>query len=327
MIMGFGCSVPAIINTRTLADKKEKVATIRVIPFFSCSAKLPILTAISGGIVSFYGVGNADLITYSMYLLGVIVAFFSVLLMRSTTLKGDDSPFIMELPSYRVPKFSSTVSLLWDKAKHFLQKAFTIILASTIVIWVLTHFNFSWKFLQDDQINQSILAGIGQIVQPLFTPLGFGSQLGAYGWVFVVASVTGLIAKENVIASLSTLAVCLMTVASKDFGGLDLLAEDGIDAVKAMILATNITIPGLLSFIAFNMTTIPCFATVATAKGELGKKSFKATMVFWVVASYIVASIVYLVGSWWWTAFIYAACFIVLALVIKQKNKRGQVKK
>ncbi|MBR5439779.1 MAG: ferrous iron transporter B [Clostridia bacterium] len=325
MIMGFGCSVPAIINTRTLADEKEKVATIRVIPFFSCSAKLPILTAISGGIVSFYGVGNADLITYSMYLLGVLVAGAAVLLMRSTSLKGEESPFIMELPSYRMPKFSSTVMLLWDKAKHFIKKAFTIILASTIVIWVLTHFNFSWQFISDDKIDKSILAGIGQIFAPLFTPLGFGSQLGTYGWVFVVASVTGLIAKENVVATLSTLATCLIAVAGKDALGLDLLAEDGVDAVKAMILVTNVSVPALLSFIAFNMTTIPCFATVATAKGELKRrKAFKATMLFWIVTSYLVASMVYLVGTYWWTAFIYLFAFTLTAFIIKFRNKRNK---
>ena len=324
MIMGFGCSVPAMINTRTLADEKEKIATIRVIPFFSCSAKLPILTAIAGAIVSFYGVGNADLITYSMYLLGIIVAVFSVLIMRSTSLKGDESPFIMELPSYRLPQFKSTILLLWDKAEHFIKKAFTIILASTIVIWALTHFDFSWKFLSDEQINESILAGIGKLVQPLFTPLGFGSQLGTYGWVFVVASITGLIAKENVIATLSTLATCLMIVANKDFGGLDILAEDGVGAVQAMILATNISVPALLSLIAFNMTTIPCFASVATAKGELSGKTFNATMVFWVVISYISASAVYLIGTWWWTAFIYIILFAVLALIIKFKNKRSE---
>ncbi len=324
MIMGFGCSVPAMINTRTLADEKEKIATIRVIPFFSCSAKLPILTAIAGAIVSFYGVGNADLITYSMYLLGIIVAVFSVLIMRSTSLKGDESPFIMELPSYRLPQFKSTILLLWDKAEHFIKKAFTIILASTIVIWALTHFDFSWKFLSDEQINESILAGIGKLVQPLFTPLGFGSQLGTYGWVFVVASITGLIAKENVIATLSTLATCLMIVANKDFGGLDILAEDGVGAVQAMILATNISVPALLSLIAFNMTTIPCFAAVATAKGELSGKTFNATMVFWVVISYVSASAVYLIGTWWWTAFIYVILFAVLALIIKFKNRRSE---
>ncbi len=321
MIMGFGCSVPAMINTRTLADEKEKIATVRVIPFFSCGAKLPILTAIAGGIVASFGVGNADIITYSMYVIGIVVAILSVLLMRSTTLKGQVPPFIMELPTYRAPRFKSLILLLWDKAKHFIKKAFTIILASTIVIWVLTHFDFSWKLLEDEQINQSILAQMGMLIQPLFTPMGFGSQLGQFGWVFVVAAITGLIAKENVIATFSTLAACLTAVGGMDFGNLAINAEDGIDAVRAMIQATGATVPALLSFIAFNMTTIPCFAAVATAKAELGsKKTYNYTLLFWIATSYIVGSIVYTVGSWWWPAFIWALAIALSLALIKLYN-------
>lgn len=323
MIMGFGCSVPAMINTRTLADDKERTATVRVIPFFSCGAKLPILTAIAGGIVAAYGVGNADIITYSMYVLGIVTAVISVLAMRSTTLKGETPPFIMELPAYHPPRFKSLILLLWDKAKHFIKKAFTIILASTIIIWVLTHFDFSWKLLEDDQINQSILAQLGMLFQPLFTPMGFGSQLGQFGWVFVVAAVTGLIAKENVIATFSTLAACLMAVSGLDFGNLAINAEDGIDAVRAMIQATGITVPALLSFIAFNMTTIPCFAAVATAKSELiNKKTYNLTLLFWVATSYIVGAVIYTVGSWWWTAFIWALVTALAVVVIKLYNLR-----
>ena len=119
MIMGFGCSVPAMINTRTLADDKERTATIRVIPFFSCGAKLPILTAVAGAIVANSGVGNADLITYSMYLLGIVTAIVSVLLLRNTSLKGETPPFIMELPAYHAPQFKNLMLHLWDKTKHF----------------------------------------------------------------------------------------------------------------------------------------------------------------------------------------------------------------
>ena len=134
MIMGFGCSVPAMINTRTLADENERKATIRVIPFFSCGAKMPILTAIAGGIGLSFGLPHTDLITYGMYVVGIVVAILSVLLMRSTTMKGDVPPFIMELPNYHAPQFKNLMLHLWDKAKHFIQKAFTVILASTIVI-------------------------------------------------------------------------------------------------------------------------------------------------------------------------------------------------
>ncbi len=323
MIMGFGCSVPAIINTRTLADDKEKIATIRVIPFFSCGAKLPILTAITGAIVSHFQVGNADLITFLMYLLGVVTAFVTIVLMRSTSLKGEIPPFIMELPTYRLPQFKSTMLHLWDKAKHFISKAFTVILASTIVVWVLSHFNFSCQYLEDEQINESILANFGRLFQPLFTPLGFGSQLGQFGWVFVVGIVTGLIAKENVIASFSTIGACLIGLGSFNFNGIDILAEDGIGAVSAMIIATNVTIPALLAYIAFNMTTIPCFASVATAKAELNdKKIFRNTLVFWLLVSYVVSTMVYTIGSWWWTAFIWLALIILTILSIIFYNKK-----
>ncbi len=328
MIMGFGCSIPAMINTRTLADDKEKTATIRVIPFFSCGAKLPILTAITGAIVTYFGVGNADIITFAMYILGIVTAIISVFLMRSTTLKGEAPPFIMELPEYRLPQFKSLMLLLWDKAKHFISKAFTIILASTIVIWVLSHFSFSYEFLQDERINESILANVGRLFQPIFTPLGFGSQLGSFGWVFVVGIVTGLIAKENVIATFSTIAACLIGLGGFDFGSFDIFAEDGIGAVSAMIMATNVSIPALIAYIAFNMTTIPCFAAVATAKAELGtKKNFYNTLLFWLGASYAVSAMVYTTGSWWWTSFIWLAVIALVVLGIVFYNKKVMIVK
>ena len=320
MIMGFGCSVPAMVNTRTLADENERLATIRVIPFFSCGAKLPILTAVAGGIAQITGLGNADLITYGMYVLGIAVAIAAVLIMRNTTMKGEAPPFIMELPSYRTPQFRSLVMLLWDKTKHFIKKAFTIILASTIVIWFISHFSFNWKFLADEQMNESILAGIGQLIRPLFTLIGFGSQLNDWGWVFVVAAITGLIAKENVIATFGTLAACITSGFVADE------ALEGVDSVAQMISATGIGVPALIAFIAFNMLTIPCFAAVATAKAEMpSKKKFNYTIIFWVVTSYIVSSMVYLIGEWWWTLFIWLAVWAV-AITLTVLYNKGKLK-
>ncbi|MGI6713477.1 MAG: ferrous iron transport protein B [Bacilli bacterium] len=325
MIMGFGCSVPAMINTRTLADDNERTATIRVIPFFSCGAKLPILTAIAGGIVQLFGVGNADIITFSMYVLGMVTALVTVIIMRFTTMRGEVTPFIMELPSYRVPQFKSLMLHLWDKFKHFVKKAFTIILASAIVIWFLSSFSFQWEFLPEMimfegeevvanlRLDQSILGGLGSLIAPVFAPLGFGSNLAAYVGVFTVAAVTGLIAKENVIATFGTLAACIA-------GGL-VVSEDGVAEVIAMINATGITIPGLISFIAFNMLTIPCFAAVATAKAELTNKKFKWTVVFWLATSYIVSMMIYMIGTWWWTLFIFLVVFAVTVVVIYLYNR------
>lgn len=328
MIMGFGCSVPAIVNTRTLADENERVATIRVIPFFSCGAKLPILTAIAGGIVTLFGVGNADIITYSMYVLGMTTAIVTVILMRNTTMKGDVPPFIMELPSYHRPQFKALMIHLWDKVKHYIKKAFTIILASTIVIWFLSSFSFSYEFLPEVinfegeeivanlRMNESILGGLGNLVAPIFAPLGFGSNLNNFVWVFAVAAVTGLIAKENVIATFGTLAACVA-------GGY-IASEDGILEVVSMIQATGITIPGLISFIAFNMTTIPCFAAVATAKGELSKKAFRGTLLFWIITSYLVSMAIFMIGTYWWTSFIYLAIVVLTIIFIRLYNtKKG----
>ena len=326
MVMGFGCSLPAMINTRTLADEKERTSTVRVIPFFSCGAKLPILTAVAGAIVAAYGVGNADVITMCMYLLGICTAIVTVILMHSTTMRGEVPPFIMELPAYHLPRFSSLMIHLWDKTKHYVKKAFTIILASTIVIWFFSSFSWNWEFLIETRLvgeeevtanfrmDESILGGIGMLLQPLFTPLGFGSQIGANGWVFAVAAITGLVAKENVIATFGTLA---STIA----GGY-IATADGIGEVGAMIQNTNIGIPALIAFIAFNMLTIPCFAACATAKAELPKGKFRWTLLFWLATSYIVSMMIYLIGSWWWTCFIFAVLIAAAIFGIVMWNRK-----
>ncbi len=328
MIMGFGCSVPAMINTRTMADEKERQATVRVIPFFSCGAKMPILLAVSGGIVQVFEVGNADVITYSMYLLGMVTALVSLLVMRNTTQRGEASPFIMELPTYHMPGFKNLMLHLWDKAKHFITKAFTIILISCVAIWFLSNFNWKWQHVGYITIGEeefartdlSILASLGQFIQPIFTPLGFGSQLNTNGWVFAVAALLGLIAKEDVIAAFGALAACLAPMA---FGG---GSEDGIKEVVIMIEATGIGVAGLISFIAFNMLTIPCFAAVAAARGEIGKEKFKWTLLFWVFTSFLVSSIVYTVGEYAWTVVLWGIAATLAWLGIWLYNKHTDKK-
>jgi len=324
MIMGFGCSVPAMANTRTLQNQNERTTTIRVIPFFSCGAKLPILTAIAGAIALRWG-ANADLITFSMYLLGITVAIIAIIIMRGTTMKGESQPFIMELPNYHRPSFKSTMHLLWHKLSHFLKKAFTIILASQILVWFLLNFTFDWKFIPAHEgvldVDSSILAGFGKLLQPIFTPLGFGNQLGSTGWVFIVAAISGLIAKENVISTFGTLAACLIGSA------IDVEADGGVEAVTAMMTSTGITAAGLIAFIVFNMTTIPCFAAVATAKGESpDKRTYHFTLLFWVIASILAATTVYLIGSWWWTSFIIIAIIALVIVLIKIINGKNNNK-
>ena len=421
MIMGFGCSVPAMINTRTLADEEERIATIRVIPFFSCGAKLPILTAIAGCICELFAFPNVDLITYSMYCVGIITAIVTIILMKKTVMRGKSSPFIMELPQYHMPQPKALAIHLWDKLKGYVKKAFTIILASTIVIWFLQSFTFSWKYIEqadpteiangifddyvlvEENINKisdinpdyvadgevlvdlatmvtdyndntdealtpkyelvfddvfsealqeytditsqpdyldskdSILAGFGKLITPIFTPLGFGSQLNENGWVYGVSAITGLIAKENVIATFTVLSQGVSTGAIHDSNSYLALYQLGIDdsgraSSVATARATGINgngfvgWPVLISFIVFNMTTIPCFAAVATARGELGKKKFRTTLLFWICTSYIVSSMVYLVLARWWFTFIFAALFACLGCGIFLINKRRDLK-
>ena len=419
MIMGFGCSVPAMINTRTLADEEERLATIRVIPFFSCGAKLPILIAIAGCICELFGFPNVDVITYLMYVVGIATAIISVILMKRTVMRGKVPPFIMELPTYHLPQAGSLMIHLWDKLKGYVKKAFTIILASTIIIWFLQSFTFSWKFIEqanpndiadsvyeeyvsdeenvskiklideeyvsdeeiisladlvtnyedaedgdkskyeavlnevfnlalDEYLNvvgdkdyvdsgDSILAGFGKLIRPVFTPMGFGSQLNDNGWVYGVSAVTGLIAKENVIATFTVLAQGVSTGAIEDADSyLDLyllsLDESGQSSAIATAKATGISDSGftgwpvLIAFIVFNMTTIPCFAAVATAKGELTKKQFWMTILFWLCASYITSSIVYLVLARWWFVFIFGALAVALGLIIHVINRNRDLK-
>lgn len=318
MIMGFGCSIPAMVNTRTLLDERERTLTIRTIPFFSCGAKLPILVAVAGAVGYMTGLGDGSIISFSMYVIGMAVAFISIIVMRETTQRGDITPFIMELPPYHLPSGKALAIHLWDKTKHYLEKVFTVILASTIVVWFLS--NFGWNFKMVD-VNDSILASIGKILQPLFTPLGFGSQLNDKGWVFIVAALTGLIAKEEVIATFGTLSAVFVGITAPELG------VDGATDVMIMTLGTGITWQALVAFIVFNMTTIPCFAAVAAARGEIQKGKFKWTILFWITTSYIVTCIVYTVLSWWWTAFIWLAVagFVIVAIMTwrdKQKSKR-----
>ena len=413
MIMGFGCSVPAMINTRTLADENERTATIRVIPFFSCGAKLPILTAIAGGVCELFGLPNVDIITFSMYLVGIATAIITVLLMRNTTMRGKTPPFIMELPTYHMPQAKALMIHLWDKLKGYVKKAFTIILASTIVIWFLQSFTFDWKYIEqadpneianntyevyienddnklkiesldesyledgevvislEDLVNEyaenedeayevvldeiftqaladyqekinepgykdssdSILAGFGKLITPIFTPLGFGSQLNENGWVYGVSAVTGLIAKENVVATFTVLAESISSSSIKDsksFQDLYLMSldDEGVSSTISTANATGISGNGfkgwpiLIAFIVFNMTTIPCFAAVATAKGELGKKKFIYTILFWLAVSFVAGSITYLVLSLWWLSFIFVGLFTLACFCIHFINKK-----
>lgn len=318
LLMGFGCSVPAIMTTKNLEDEGEKNRTIKLIPFFSCGAKLPIYTVIAGALFA----NNSDLIIFGMYAVGVIVAVVCAIILKKIEKESITAPFMMELPTYHIPQFKNTMLHLWDKMKHFIQKAATIIAASTVVIWFLSHFSWGWQFLSDEQIGESIIASLGKFLNVFAYPLGFG---GEYGWAFVVAIITGLIAKENVVATLAVLGTAILSGAGIATGG-----EDGA-VILQLINLSGITTAGILSFMVFNLLCIPCMAAVAATKGELGKgKNYKLTLLFWMVTAYIVSFIINIVGSYWWTSFIIIAVvallIVVLTLLEKKRNAKSLLK-
>ena len=288
MIMGFGCGIPAMMNTRTLASYKERLKTIRVIPFFTCGAKAEFLVIIGAVIASAVGF-DPGIFTFLIYLFGVAVALLALIVMTKTTLREKAPPFIMELPSYHLPQPGALTRHTLDRGSHFIKKAFTIIFASTVIVWFLASFTWDYQMVStlpaEVADSSSILASIGQLLQPLFTPLGFGVQAGEGGWIYAVASIQGMIAKENVVATSEALAQSLGYV---DFA--------------AFVESSNVSVAGLIGFAVFNMLTIPCFASVATAKGELNdRKSYYMTLLFWLGLSYGLGCLAYITFEWVWT--------------------------
>ena len=325
MIMGFGCGVPAMINTRTLASDKERIKTIRVIPFFTCGAKAEFLALIAAAVAAAIHL-DAGLFTFIVYILGVIVAVASVILMNHTTQREKVPPFIMELPSYHMPQLKALLIHVWDKGKHFIQKAFTIILVSTIVIWFFANFTWDWTFIPtaDEALGltekNSILANLGMFLAPLFVPMGIGTQV-ENSWIFTVASIQGIVAKENVTSTVETLATII---------GKDNFAD--VVAVSFAGRSTVQTVGALSAFAVFNMTTIPCFASVATAKGELGKgKAYVGTVLFWLGCSYLMGCLTYISIAYVWTLAItipaIVAMFVLAFLYAGHKNKQEEAAK
>ncbi len=323
MIMGFGCAVPAMINTRTLATDKERVKTIRVIPFFTCGAKAEFLAVIAAAVAAASGL-MTDIFTFSIYALGVVIAVIAVIVMNHTTQREKVPPFIMELPAYHAPQAHALAIHVWDKGKHYIKKAFTIIFVSTVAVWFLQSFTPNWVFIPSADAalgltdHDSILSHIGMIVAPLFTPMGFGNvQGGDYAWTYAVASIQGIVAKENVTATLGTLAGILSTP-----------GNEFVDIVNASnATGGHIDAASLTAFAVFNMATIPCFASVATAKGELGRgKNYVGTILFWLGTSYVLGCLTYITIEWVWTLAItlpaLAACGVGIYFYNRYQNSK-----
>ncbi len=263
MLIGFGCSVPAIMSTRTLSSERDRKMTILLTPFMSCSAKLPIYTLI---ISVFFPRQYQALVMVGLYIFGIICAIIYALILKSTKFKGEPVPFVMELPNYRLPSAKSVVHLIWEKAKGFIEKAFTIIFVASIIIWFLQ--TFDAKFNVAESPEQSLLAMIGSLVAPIFAPLGFGD------WRVSTALITGFTAKESVVSTLTVL-----------MGG---------DAELVSTLFTPFT---AAVFLVFTLLYTPCVAAIATVKREMGgTKAAVATVIIQCAIAWCVAFLIHAVG-------------------------------
>lgn len=267
MLIGFGCSVPAIMATRTLSSDRDRKMTIILTPFMSCSAKLPIY----GMIIAAFFPHKAPLVMIAIYCLGILVAIISALLLKSTVFIGEPVPFVLELPAYRIPTLKNVYLNVLDKAKDFIHKAFTIIFMASIIIWFLQSFNFTFDFVSDS--SESILAAIGSFVSPIFAPLGFND------WRASTALMTGVTAKESVV---STLTVLTQASSSASFN-------------QALI---GIFTPlSAFTFLVFTVLYMPCIAAFAATRRELRSwPQSILTAMFQTGMAYLVALIIYQIG-------------------------------
>ena len=264
MLIGFGCSVPAIMASRTLSSQRDRKMTIIVTPFMSCSAKLPIY----GMIIAAFFSTKAPLVMITIYCIGILVAIFSALLLKATIFPGDPIPFVMELPSYRIPTAKNVIMHMWEKAKDFLKKAFTIIFIASLLIWFLQSFNFRFEMVTDS--SKSILAYIGNKLSFIFAPLGFSD------WRLSTSLITGITAKESVVSTLSV----LTTSSSPD--------------ALYHALNTLLTPASAFAFLTFTVLYMPCVAAFAATKRELGSwLQAILTAGYQTGIAYVVAFIVY----------------------------------
>ncbi len=260
MLIGFGCTVPGVMASRTLSSERDRKMTILLTPFMSCSAKLPIY----GFFTAAFFPGHGGLIMILLYFGGIAVGILAALIMRRSLFRGEPVPFVMELPNYRMPGAKNVLQLLWDKAKDFLQRAFTIIFMATIIIWFLQNFNLHFNMVSDSK--DSILAAAAGFIAPVFSPLGFGD------WRISTALISGFMAKESVVATLSVLMPT--------------------DALLYEIL----TPLGAASLLVFCLLYTPCVAAIASVKRELGAKWAAAVVIGQCAVAWIAALIVRLVG-------------------------------
>lgn len=267
LLIGFGCSVPAIMATRTLSSERDRKMTIILVPFMSCSAKIPIYALFTEAFFSKY----KPLVMISLYLLGMLVGIICALILKKTQFKGKPVPFVMELPNYRFPSAKSVMMLMWDKAKDFIQKAFTVIFAATIIIWCLQSFDARLNVVSDS--SDSLLASLGRMLSPLFKPLGFDD------WRITTALVTGLSAKETVVSTLGVLMSASNAQLSEKMNSL-------------------FTTASACSFLTFTLLYTPCVAAIATIKKELNSVLKTITIIlFQCFVAWLASFVVYLIAG------------------------------
>ena len=266
MLMGFGCTVPAVMGARTMENEKDRRMTILLVPFMSCGARLPIYALMTAAFFPAY----SGLIVFSIYVLCLVMAVISGIVMKRTLFKGEPAPFLLELPPYRMPTLKNIWLHVWERVRDFLTRAGTIILAMSVVLWFLQNFNTSFQMV--DSIDQSILASIGGVIAPIFAPMGYGF------WQAAVALLTGLIAKEAVVSSMSL------------FYGFSLTDYAG----AGVAMAATFTPAAALAFIAFCALYTPCVAAIATIRREMNSKRWTAVCLGWqLLVAYVVSVIVY----------------------------------
>ena len=269
MLMGFGCSVPAILGARTMENERHRRMTILLVPFMSCSAKLPVYGLISA---AFFGAW-AGLVVFGLYLLGMIMAVVSGLIFKNTLFSEAPAPFVMELPPYRMPLLRNTLMHVWERVRDFLVRAGTLILLMSVVLWFLKSFDPSLHMTGDS--TASILSRFGSWIAPVFRPLGFGM------WQAAVALLTGLVAKEAVVASLS------------QFYGFAITAT-GAAVASAM---TGFTPLSALSFLVFILLYIPCIAAVSAIYREMNSLKWTALSIGWqLFIAYMASMVIYQAG-------------------------------
>lgn len=283
LLMGFGCSVPAMMGARTLESDRDRKITMLIVPFFSCGAKLPIYAMFTAALFQ----EKSDLIIFGIYLVGIVTAIVAAIALKKLVFKEEMAPFIMELPTYHVPQAKSLVMLLWEKLKGYVVRAGTVILASTIVIWVLSNFSFTFQMVGSTS-SESMLGVLGNVLVPLFRPLGFVN--GNDGWKAIVAIITGLIAKEAVVSTLGVLYHPAM--------GEDVLESDMARKALLATVAATFSPMAAISFMIFNLLCVPCMATVSAMRAEMNSAKWTTFAIcFWLGTAWLISFIVYQGGT------------------------------